>query len=183
MMAGGAKYASPVPIAVDTFDLSSLRLEAGEGRRLELAVAVEPLELGAETYAIEPDPVAVRVDLSRTTGGGYALALRFSATLRGPCMRCLEPSELAVEVEAREISQPGAGEELDSPYVEQGILAIAAWTRDALALALPATLLCRPDCAGLCPVCGAALDAAGPEHSHPREPDPRWAKLSELKLD
>jgi uncharacterized protein len=183
MMAGGAKYASPVPVAIDTFDLSSLRLEAGEGRRLELAVAVEPLELGGDSYAIDPDPLAVRVDLSRTTGGGYALALRFSATLRGPCMRCLEPAEMPVEVEAREISQPGAGEELDSPYVEQGILAIAAWTRDALALALPASLLCRPDCAGLCPVCGTDLNAAGPEHSHPREPDPRWAKLSELNLD
>jgi uncharacterized protein len=183
MMPGGARYPRLVPTPIDTFDLSSLRLEAGEGRRLELAVAVEPLELGAETYAIDPDPVPVRVDLSRTTGGGYALALRFSATLRGPCMRCLEPAEMAVEVEAREISQPGGGEELDSPYVERGILSIAAWARDALVLALPATLLCRPDCAGLCPVCGISLDAAGPEHSHPREPDPRWAKLSELKLD
>jgi uncharacterized protein len=172
-----------VPQAIDTYDLSSLRLEAGEGRRLELAVAVEPLELGGDSYAIDPDPVPVRVDLSRTMGGGYALALRFSATLRGPCMRCLEPAEPAVEVEAREISQPGMGDDLDSPYVEHGILAIAAWTRDALALALPATLLCRPDCAGLCPVCGADLNTAGPDHEHPRDPDPRWAKLSELKLD
>jgi uncharacterized protein len=32
-------------------------------------------------------------------------------------------------------------------------------------------------------VCGSDLNAAGPDHAHEREPDPRWAKLSELKLD
>ncbi|HEV7804758.1 MAG TPA: YceD family protein [Solirubrobacteraceae bacterium] len=48
---------------------------------------------------------------------------------------------------------------------------------------MPAQLLCRDDCAGLCPVCGTDLNAAGPEHAHERAPDPRWAKLSELKLD
>lgn len=164
------------------FDLSSLRLDAGQGRRLELAIAFQPLELGGETYTIEPEPIPVRVDVSRMTGGGYALTLRFEATLRGPCMRCLEPAAPAFTVEAREVSLPGEGEELDSPYVEHGILAIADWVRDALALALPSTLLCRPECLGLCPVCGVDLNAAGADHSHPQEPDPRWAKLSELKL-
>jgi uncharacterized protein len=169
--------------AIDTFDLSSLRLEPGAGRRLELAVAIDPLELGGETYTVEPHPVPVRVDVSRMSGGGHALRLAFDAMLRGPCMRCLEPAEMPIEVDAREISQPGGGEDLDSPYVEQGILAITSWARDALVLALPASLLCRPDCAGLCPACGVDLNAAGPEHTHPSEPDPRWAKLSELKLD
>jgi len=169
--------------ALETFELASLHLDPGAGRRLELGIAIEPLELGGETYTVEPDPVPARVDVSRTNGGGYALRLAFEATLAGPCMRCLEPASPAMKVEAREISQPGGGEELDSPYVEQGVLAVAAWARDALALALPATLLCRPDCAGLCPVCGVDLNAAGPDHDHPSEPDPRWAKLSELKLD
>jgi uncharacterized protein len=55
--------------------------------------------------------------------------------------------------------------------------------RDALALSLPATLLCREDCAGLCATCGANLNDAGPDHSHERAPDPRWAKLSEIRFD
>jgi uncharacterized protein len=169
--------------AIDEFDLSSLRLDAGAGRRLELAVAIEPLELGGETYAVEPEPVPVRIDASRMNGGGYALALRFEVTLRGPCMRCLEPAEWVIAVEAREISQPGGGEELESPYVERGVLSVAAWARDALALTLPAALLCRPECLGLCPVCGVDLNTAEPDHSHVPEPDPRWAKLSELKLE
>ena len=53
---------------------------------------------------------------------------------------------------------------------------------DALALALPAQLTCRPDCAGLCPQCGANLNE-DPEHSHEAAPSSRWAKLSELKFD
>ncbi|MBV9311656.1 MAG: DUF177 domain-containing protein, partial [Solirubrobacterales bacterium] len=85
-------------------------------------------------------------------------------------------------IDAREVWQPGAGEELDSPYVEDGVLDLAAWAREALALTLPTTLLCREDCAGLCAVCGADLNTAGPEHGHEQQPDPRWAKLSEIKF-
>jgi len=62
-------------------------------------------------------------------------------------------------------------------------LDVRGWARDALALALPAQLLCRDDCAGLCAVCGENLNEAGPEHAHERAPDARWAKLSALKLD
>jgi uncharacterized protein len=170
-------------LRTDTFDLGGLRLSAGEGRRLELAVAVESFTLGGESYPVEPPLVDARLDVSRTTGGGYALRLRFDASLAGPCMRCLEPASRVFSVDAREISQPGAGEELTSPYVEAGVLDVRAWARDALALVLPATLLCRPDCAGLCGVCGVDLNQAGPEHHHEREPDPRWAKLSELRFE
>jgi uncharacterized protein len=67
--------------------------------------------------------------------------------------------------------------------VTGGTLNLHDWVRDALALALPAQILCRADCAGLCPECGADLNTAGPDHRHEREPDPRWAKLSELKFD
>ncbi len=170
-------------LRTDTFDLGSLRLSTGEGRRLQLYVAIDPFTLGGERYPVEPTVVPVRLDISRTTGSGYALRLRFQATLTGPCMRCLEPAAPAYEVDAMEVSQPGAGDELDSPYVKHGVLELRQWARDALALALPTKLLCRPDCAGLCPVCGADLNETGPDHTHEREPDPRWAKLSELRLE
>jgi uncharacterized protein len=98
-------------------------------------------------------------------------------------MRCLEPAAPSFQVDAREISQPGQGEELESPYIEEEVLDLAAWARDALALSLPEKLLCRADCAGLCAVCGADLNHAGPGHHHEPEPDPRWAKLSELRFD
>jgi uncharacterized protein len=101
----------------------------------------------------------------------------------GPCMRCLASAEPSFEVEAREVSQPGGGEELESPYVEAGVLDVRGWARDALALAIPTQILCRDDCAGLCPVCGADLNEARPDHRHESSPDPRWAKLSEIRFD
>lgn len=167
----------------DTFDLGGLRLTPGEGRRLELHVALEPLSIGGERYRAEPDVVPARVDVSRTTGDGYALRLRFEATIDGPCMRCLEPAAPSFQVDAREVSQPGEGEELQSPYLERGILDLRGWARDALALTLPSKVLCRPDCAGLCPICGADLNRAGPAHAHDSEPDSRWAKLSEIRFE
>ncbi|MGH2873322.1 MAG: YceD family protein [Solirubrobacteraceae bacterium] len=167
----------------DTLDLAGLRLGSGEGRRLELAVAAAPLSLGSERYGVAPDPVPVAIDVSRTAGGGYALRLAFGATLSGPCMRCLSPAAPSFDVEAREVDQPGAGEELESPYVRDGALDVRAWARDALALSVPAQLLCRPDCAGLCPVCGVDLNLADDDHAHEPGTDPRWAKLSELRFN
>lgn len=169
-------------LRTDRFDLGGLHLSMGEGRRLTLSVAVEPFELGGERYTVEPDLIEVSVDVSRTNADGYALRLRFAATLSGPCMRCLETAGPTFEVDAREVSQPAGGEELRSPYVEHQVLDIHAWARDALALSLPTTLLCRADCAGLCAVCGENLNAAGPEHRHETAPDPRWAKLSEIRF-
>jgi uncharacterized protein len=172
-----------VSLRTDTFDLNGLHLHSGDGRRLELSVPIEPFSLAGERYPVQPGLVPVRVDVSKTTGGGYALRLRFDATLGGPCMRCLELAAPTFSVDAREVDQPGAGEELASPYVEHGVLDLRDWARDTLALALPQQILCRENCAGLCPVCGADLNAAGPEHHHEREPDPRWAKLSELRFE
>ncbi len=172
-----------MPLRSDTFDLAGLRLSSGDGRRIDLNVAIDPFDLGGERYAVEPPVVPVRLDISRMLGGGYALRLRFSASLDGPCMRCLEPAHPAFEVDVREVSQPGGDDDLASDYVEDSTLDLRAWVRDALALALPASVLCRPDCAGLCAICGADLNTAGPEHQHEAEPDPRWAKLSELRFD
>jgi uncharacterized protein len=174
-----------VTLRTDSFDLGGLRLTSGEGRRLDLSVELPALELGGDTYRVTPASVPVRLEVSRTTGHGYALRLRFRAALDGPCMRCLEPAAPSFDVDAREISQPKGGDsdELDSPYIEDGVLDLAAWARDALALILPTTVLCRPECAGLCSICGEDLNLAGPEHHHAPAPDPRWAKLAELKLD
>src|SRR5271165_150858 len=161
----------------DDYDLAGLRLSAGEGRQLELAVAIGPLTLGGERYVVEPNPVAVSLDVSRMIGGGYALRLRFAAQLCGACMRCLNAASPTIEVEAREVDRAGAGEELDSPYVHDHTLDVSAWARDALALATPVKVLCREDCRGLCAVCAADLNEAGPDHRHEAGGDPRWAKL------
>jgi uncharacterized protein len=172
-----------MPQRTDTFELAPLGLRSGDGRRLHLHVAVDGFQYGGERYEVAPRLVPVRLDVSRTTGMGWALRLRFTAGLDGPCMRCLEPAAREFEVDAREVSQPGGGEELSSPYVgRDDELDLAAWARDALALALPAQITCREDCAGLCGQCGANLNE-DPGHHHEPEPDPRWAKLGELKFE
>jgi DUF177 domain-containing protein len=175
-------YALLVSVATHDLDLAGLRLSSGEGRRVELAVQIEPIVLGGERYAPSPKMVPVALDVSRMTGLGLALRLRFSARLTGSCMRCLKEASPMVEVDAREIDVPGETGDLSSPYVHDQVLDIAAWAHDAFALAAPAKVLCRDDCAGLCPECAADLNEAGPEHRHERPPDPRFAKLSELKL-
>jgi uncharacterized protein len=166
----------------DSFDLGRLSLSSGEGRRLTLGVGLGTFDYGGTEYAATPPQVDATLDVSRMTHGGYALRLRFAAGLEGPCMRCLEPAAPSYEVDAREVDQAGGGDELSSPYVDGEELDVAAWARDAFALALPAQLLCREDCAGLCPECGADLNA-DPTHAHEQAPDPRWAKLRELRLE
>jgi uncharacterized protein len=165
-------------------DLSRLNLAHGEGKRLELAVHLDPFELGGQTYEADPDTPTVRLQVSRPSGG-FALRLNFAVHLMGPCMRCLEPAALDLEVEAREVDQPRAEDpELRSPYVAEDELDIGRWAHDAVLLALPARLLCRPDCAGLCAFCGESLNDADPaEHEHGGNADPRWAALRDLKLD
>jgi uncharacterized protein len=167
-----------------TIDLDRLGLSPGQGARLDAAVSPGPLRLGGSEYAFGDRAIEARIDVSRTLSG-FALRLLFGGALTGPCMRCLAPARVEVGVDAREVDQPGTGdEELRSPYVDGGILDLSAWAHDALALALPAQILCRPDCAGLCPVCGESLNDAAPDaHRHPAEPDPRWAKLRELQSE
>jgi len=165
-------------------DLSRLSLSPGEGKRLDLQVPLEPLELGGQTYLADPADPAVRLEVSRPTTG-FALHLSFPVHLDGPCMRCLGPAGLDLEIEAREVDQsPAEDPELHSPYVTDDQLDLGRWAHDATLLAMPTRLLCRPECAGLCPVCGESLNDAEPTaHEHETVRDPRWAALDDLKLE
>jgi uncharacterized protein len=165
----------------DIFDIGRLGLSSGEGRRLELDVPIADFDFGGQRYRVPGGVVGAILDVSHTTTG-YSLRLRMETPLEGPCMRCLEDAGQLVSVDAREVDQPGGGEELSSPYLEEEQLDLRAWAHDALALALPTQIVCREDCLGLCSVCGENLNEA-PDHAHDREPDPRWAALRELKLE
>lgn len=171
-----------MPQRADLIDLETLHLRPGEGRRLDSRVRVAPVDLGGQRYEIAGAAVDARLDVSRTVSG-YALRLRFEAPMRGACMRCMADASPAIDVDAREVEQPGEAEELHSPYLEDGVLDLATWSRDALVLAMPAQIVCREDCAGLCATCGANLNEADPaDHRHEPAGDPRWAKLRDLKL-
>jgi uncharacterized protein len=166
---------------VETLDLRRLRLRPGEVRREDLEVALEPFLLGGQRYEASPATIPVELELSQP-GSATMADLRLRASLVGPCMRCLAPAELEANVRAREFHDPAArpGDDLRSDYVLEDHLQIGSWARDAIALEIPEQVLCRPDCAGLCPVCGKDLNAEPHEHAD-TEPDSRWAALAELR--
>jgi uncharacterized protein len=166
---------------VTTLNLRALKLRPGEEYRDELEIALEPLELGGQRYLPVPEKVSAGVVVSRVASG-TVFSLSFRARLHGPCYRCLEDAVLDVDVSSREYqaTNPEESEELQTPYVEDERLDLSAWARDALSLMLPDKILCRPDCAGLCPVCGRDLNFEPHEHEE-ETVDPRWAALGDLK--
>ncbi|HMT05097.1 MAG TPA: DUF177 domain-containing protein [Solirubrobacterales bacterium] len=187
---------------IEKVDLDALGLAYGDATRITGEVAPAQVSLGGQDYEPVPAEPGFLLDVSRTSAG-YALRLRFEVGLVGPCFRCLEEARADVRVDAREVDQPvepiavqGAGRvrpdeededessaaELSSPYVEEGTLDVSAWTHDALILSLPEQILCRPNCLGLCQVCGDSLNDADPaDHDHGQNIDPRWAKLRDLQ--
>lgn len=164
-----------------SIDLDALALRSGMGDVLELELVPDPPVLGGEALQLSEPRTRARVDVSRTTAG-YALRLRLETEVEGTCWRCLGEARQTLHVDAREVEQRSVNDpELLSPYVEEGVLDLGAWARDAITLSMPERMLCREDCAGLCEVCGVNLNEVGPEgHSHEAEPDPRFAKLRDL---
>jgi uncharacterized protein len=164
-----------------SLNLRALNLRPGEEYRDEHEIALEPLELGGERYLPVPEKLPAAVVVSRVASG-TVFSLAFRARLHGPCYRCLADAVLDVEVSSREYqaTNPEESEELQTPYVDDERLNLSAWARDALALMLPDKILCRPDCAGLCPVCGRDLNVEPHEHEE-ETVDPRWAALGELR--
>ena len=163
------------------FPLRRLRLRPGEERRDAIAVQLEPFVLGGERYLPVPATPEAEVSISRATSGDV-FGLRFHTRIHGPCMRCLEDAVLDVAIDAQEYNAvDGASDtELRSEYVVEDQLLLSAWARDAIALRLPEQIVCRADCAGLCPVCGTDLNRE--PHTHEEEVlDSRWGALEALK--
>jgi DUF177 domain-containing protein len=167
---------------VTTFDVRKLRLRAGDQVRESVSIDLEPLHLAGQEYDPRPNPVAAELLVTRASSG-TVLELAFDISLHGPCFRCLEDAELALELRLREYqaAKPESEDERTEYLVDEQ-LDLSAWARDEIVLALPEQILHDPDCAGLCPVCGKDLNVEPHEHTEERV-DPRWAALSELRED
>jgi uncharacterized protein len=167
---------------VTTFDLRTLRLRSGGQARERIELELEPLVLGGQTYEPQPSPVPAELTVTRASSG-TVLELALDATLAGPCFRCLQDAELPLSLNLREYqAAKPEGDEEQTEYLDDDRVDLSAWAHDAIALALPEQILCGPDCAGLCPVCGKDLNAEPHEHTE-ETTDPRWAKLSELQRE
>jgi len=160
-------------------DVVALRRHQGSRERLEVHA---PLAGMAVTESRVPDGAAVDLDVTlEAVEGGIVVAGTVRAPWVGECRRCLGPVSGALEARVDEIfvREPEEGETY--PILGDHI-DLEPMTREALVLALPLVPLCRPDCAGLCPRCGADLNA-GPCGCPPPGGDPRWAALDVLRRD
>ena len=163
-----------------TFNLRTLKLRSGEQFADALDVQLEPLELGGQRYLPVPETVLAELSITRASTG-TVFELHFDTRLHGPCYRCLADAVLDVPISAREYQATNPdSDELRTPYLDEDRLDLSAWARDAVVLALPEQILCRADCAGLCPVCGKDLNAEPHTHDEERT-DSRWAALAELR--
>ena len=162
-------------------NLRTLKLRSGEQYRDQHEIPLEPFELGGQRYLPVPSTVDAEITVTRASSG-TVFELAFPVRLHGPCFRCLEDAVLDLHVQAREYqaTEPEGAEELITPYVHDDRVDLAAWARDTVADLLPEQILCREDCAGLCPVCGRNLNDEPHEHEA-EEVDPRWDALAELR--
>jgi len=163
-----------------SFDLRRLKLRSGEECRDEVDVELAPIEFGGQRYLPVPETVPTELTVDRATTG-TVFRLRFRTRLHGPCYRCLGDAVLDVPIDAREYqATKPESDDMTTPYLADDRLDLSAWAHDSVVLALPDQILCRDDCAGLCPTCGKNLNEE--PHEHETEGgDPRWGALAELR--
>lgn len=161
--------------------------EAGE--TFARTYAPEELQLEAETRLVSAANVSGRASKKREQ---VRLRGKLTASVEVACDRCVAPVIVPVDadfdvtyipVEA-DITEPEATElqedDLSFAVYEGGHVDLDELMREQVLLALPTRQLCREDCKGLCPNCGADLNAQSCRCEQPQI-DPRWAALATLK--
>jgi uncharacterized protein len=123
-------------------------------------------------------PIDVDLELESLTDGIVVVG-QVSAPWEASCRRCLGPARGRLDVTVRELYQ--LHPETDEAFAIEGdILDLEPLVREAVLLDLPLAPLCRPDCGGLCPECGADRNEIDCGHQ-PDTGDPRWAALDDLR--
>lgn len=163
------------------------RLEDG---RLEQRFDIEsesPVLAGFEGQVHEP--LTLGVEVRQTSGGTYVVTAELSGTVLAPCRRCLEPTAIPLEESFRIVFQEPGRDALrdDEPgdddivWIDRNATRIEldGQVRDRLFLETDRFPLCRPDCKGMCPVCGENLDR-GSCDCRLETGDTRWKALEKL---
>ncbi len=151
-------------------------------REIERTVPA-PADLGLEVISV-PEGSNVELDLRMEAVVEGVLVTGVAAVqLHGECARCLTEIKDEMSFDLQELFfHPGREVDEDERLVEDESVNLEPVLREAVVLDLPFTPLCREDCAGLCPECGANLNE-NPDHEHDPDIDPRWSKLVELDVD
>lgn len=136
---------------------------AGDFIALDGVLDEHVLTLGHTSYVL-PRGIAYHVELSHA-GEGIVVAGTATATVTGECARCLEEARFEADgqiegyfvLEGFETPEELAEDEFEQVEPE-GEIELADLIRAAIIYELPTVLLCRDDCLGLCPRCGANLN-------------------------
>ncbi len=120
------------------------------------------------------------VVVSRATQG-LLFQVEMAALTPAVCVRCLTPFEQPLRVNFTELYafSPRQTSESELIFPETGVVDLAPLVREYMWLEVPIQPLCRPDCKGLCPVCGANQNQ-GLCHHELEDIDPRLAVLKTL---
>ena len=172
------------PFVLDTHELGR---RPGSTRTVRLTVPA-PADLGTVVIGI-PEGSDLELDLRlEAVMEGVLVTGSVRGQAVGECGRCLDEVTEAVDVTLAELfvyperaavaAQDGDEDDEDLRELDGDFLDLEPALRDAVVPMLPFQPVCRPDCPGLCPVCGARL-ADEPGHSH-ETLDPRWAALGGL---
>jgi uncharacterized protein len=180
----GRAAADPRPL---TWNVAALLSEpAGSTRDYDVAGITIPLPDELRLA----DPVEGHIRLTRTNRGLLVTA-SLATALEAECSRCLRETEVPIEIRLDEEALPSldldTGQPVDrdaEPDVlrlnEHHELELEPVVADAISLAEPIAPLCRPDCPGLCPVCGDRMDTGDHRHDED-EMDPRLAALRDFR--
>jgi uncharacterized protein len=169
------------PLVLDTRELPR---RPGAMRTVDRVVPA-PRDLGLELIGV-PEGADLTFDLRmESVSEGVLVSGTVSGPIEGECGRCLRPISDSVVVTIQELyayAHSTTDETTDEDEVgrlQGDLVDLEPALRDAVVLALPTNPLCRDDCPGLCPECGALWDELPADHSH-QQGDPRWAALSQL---
>ena len=141
-------------------------------------------DLATPVASVPPDrPITVDAEIESVVEG-LLVTGTVSATALVSCVRCLRQFDQELEVPVRELFALEPGDDEDEGYavLPDDRLPLDTMARDALVLGFPAFPLHSPDCAGLCPVCGADRNTTDCGHGDPEPIDPRWAGLAGLTV-
>lgn len=93
----------------------------------------------------------------RNVVGVMTVCATVTGVCTAACDRCLEPAVLSLESDLKTVLTLDSSED-DSVWIENGKIDLCRTAYDALVLSLPIRILCKEDCRGLCPTCGANLN-------------------------
>lgn len=160
------------------FDTREWGRRAGANQQVQTEASA-PEGIGNDVMGV-PAGSPLRLELMlEAVGEGILVTGTAEAQLAGECARCLSAIEASAEVDVQELFLfPGKEpDDAEASRVEGERIDLEPVVRDAVVLDLPFIPLCRDDCAGLCPTCGADLNKS-PDHRPHEEADPRWAGLA-----